>query len=471
MKKLSFSLSIIGCLALSLHPAVINAKNSKSAMSVDNQQINAWNQFADRLYILHQHQIAQNAISQSESTGGYMGNGEFYREVKFTDKKSGRLLSRVLWEIENPDQIHEIEVFVYDDNGRLKRDYLAAFLPEHRNAPVQTLINLHYQNDEVKSFRQFDASGDKIYERCEGKFFGAPVSISLTDDDFYSGSSDVIKTMESEEYLSCFQNVLPTLGDYADPLFDIQLSADLLKHAEITEHATPDSVEQKIRDLTKALKNNKSAKNYYERGDAYFKLNKFDEAVNDFNQAIKLDDSMDAAYFGRGLAYGRLRVFDKSIADLTVFIERNPNSSVAYTKRGVRRIWAEQYKLAEEDLKIAIKLDPKNAEAYDDLGVMDARNGKYKEALEHFKKVVDLDPSYSKGFHNLAMTHYILGNYNEALLNVNKSLALLPNDKNALLLKGETLNKLGMQAEAKAVLERAEFIPDAGGWQERFSLQ
>ena len=52
----------------------------------------------------------------------------------------------------------------------------------------------------------------------------------------------------------------------------------------------------------------------------------------------------------------------------------------------------------------------------------------------------------------------------------NKSLELLPNDKNALLLKGETLLKLGRREEAEAIMDRAEFLPE-GGWQERFSLQ
>jgi tetratricopeptide (TPR) repeat protein len=68
------------------------------------------------------------------------------------------------------------------------------------------------------------------------------------------------------------------------------------------------------------------------------------------------------------------------------------------------------------------------------------------------------------------MTQHILGNYDQSLMNINKSLELLPNDKNALLLKGETLLKLGRREEAEAIMDRAEFLPE-GGWQERFSLQ
>jgi len=440
-------------------------------MTTDKKHVNTWNQFTERLYILHQHQITQHETFQKESKGGYMGNNDFYREVKYFDKKSGRLLSKVLWEIDNPEQIHEIEVFVYDGNGKLKRDYLAAFLPGHRNAPVLTLINFHHQNDELKSFRQFDASGEKIYERCEGKFFNKPLIISLEDVDFAGYDDESVKIMESEEYLACFERTMPVLGNYVNPLFGIALPADLLKKAEMYDVDSAGSLEQKIKKLTNTLKKEKpSAKLFYERGMAYLKLPMFSEAADDFSSAIKLDDSLDEAYFGRGLAYGRLRMFDESIADLSVFIKRNPRSSLAYTKRGVRRIWAGKYEQAEKDLNIAISLDPMNAEAHDDLGVMEARKENYKKALTHFKNVVELDPSYSKGFHNLAMAHYILGEYNASLINVSKALELKPNDKSSLLLKGETMLKLGRRKEAEAILDRAEFLPE-GGWQERFSLQ
>jgi len=469
MKITISSLALVLCIYLAF-PDHGYTKSNKAAMSEDKQHINSWNQFAQRLYILHLHQIAQTETITQESKGGYATNPDFYREVKYFDKKSSHLLSRVLWEIKNPEQIHEIEVFVYDNNGKLKRDYLAAFLPGHRNAPIQTLINLHYQNDELKSFRQFDASGDRIYERCEGKFFGTPLNITITDDDLVEYSDQTAKLLESEEYLACFGNTLTTLGDYADPLYDIPLSAKLQKQAELNLVDTSDSIEKKIKVLTSAIKNKPSAKLFYERGMANFKLNKFDTAAEDFTQAIKLDDTMDDAYFGRGLAHGRMRMFEEGIADLSVFIKRNPQSSVAYTKRGVRKIWAGDYKSAEDDLRKAISLDPKNAEAHDDLGVMEARKGQYNEALQHFKKVVEIDPTYSKGHHNLAMTQYILGNYKDSLVSINKALELMPNDKNALLLKGETLIKLGKHDEGKAILDRADFLPE-GGWSERFAIQ
>ena len=57
-----------------------------------------------------------------------------------------------------------------------------AYLPVFRNAPFQTLINLHHYEGKLDVFRQFDASGTRIYEQCKGRFLGGEVDISLEED-------------------------------------------------------------------------------------------------------------------------------------------------------------------------------------------------------------------------------------------------------------------------------------------------
>jgi len=54
---------------------------------------------------------------------------------------------------------------VYDNQGRLKRNY-AAYLPYRRVSPFEILITLHYYRNNTHSFREFDASNIHIYEQC-----------------------------------------------------------------------------------------------------------------------------------------------------------------------------------------------------------------------------------------------------------------------------------------------------------------
>ena len=196
--------------------AAANPKKT-SSMSIDKIHVATWNQFSDELHQFHLHQTNIHKIRTEEELGGYSGLPNFYREVRYYDEKTNKILSRIQWERENPETIHLIEVFVYNEKGKLKSDYLAAFLPKHRNAPIQTLINIHYENDELHSFRQFDASGARIHEQCKGKFFDDPILISLDEDDFDSSEKHIIRTLASEAYLSCFEFTPSVVSHYNSP--------------------------------------------------------------------------------------------------------------------------------------------------------------------------------------------------------------------------------------------------------------
>ena len=131
--------------------------------------------------------------------------------------EQGKLLSRVSWEIEIPENIHVIEVYVYNKEGKVIRDYSAAFLPVYRNAPNQTLISLHQYNKNLHAFRSFDASGDRILERCEGNYNGKEISFMLDEDELYEFMNDEKGVMYSDEYKLCFNNLQETLGKYLKP--------------------------------------------------------------------------------------------------------------------------------------------------------------------------------------------------------------------------------------------------------------
>lgn len=227
-----------------------------------------------------------------------------------------------------------------------------------------------------------------------------------------------------------------------------------------------DEAQQKIDKITHKIKANpNNAKLYSSRGDLYFLLHDFDNAVEDYTHAIKLDDSLDTAWFGRGMARGRQGFIKEGIADLTVYLKRHPNDSRAHTKRGVRYLWLGEKENARHDLQTAIKLNPDNAEAHDDLGVILAQTGDYKKAIHHFQTTVRLDPSYQKGHHNLAMALYITGNDELALISVNNSLKLKPQARNSLLLKSKILTAMGKLKEAQQIKEDAMFLPEEN-WHE-----
>jgi len=208
---------------------------------------------------------------------------------------------------------------------------------------------------------------------------------------------------------------------------------------------------------------------YTLRGEAYYALNDLYGAVESYTAAIRLDDRQDEAYFGRGMALGRMGRVDEGITDLDVYIRRHPDSSVAYTKRGVRNIWRNHLTEAERDLTRAIELDPDNAEAHDDLGVVHAKHNRIGLAAKHFSTAIRLDPGYQKAYHNLAICFHLRGQPREALEIVDAGLRLDPDSRDSLFLKSTVLEALGRADEAKAIAERAEFLPESN-WSERSEI-
>lgn len=185
-------------------------------MKEDSQHVRTWNKFVDDLLALHKRIIAETPHSMTSKVGGYANFPRFYVEKEYRDK-AGHLLSRVQWEREHPDTLHVIEVNRYDAKGRVVRDYAGAYLPVYHNAPVQTLVSLHGYNGKLHAFRTFDASGDMLYERCQGRYKGKSVDINLDFDDVYvmEGKPDTVLT--SKAYRACFHDVAKTAGDYVHP--------------------------------------------------------------------------------------------------------------------------------------------------------------------------------------------------------------------------------------------------------------
>ena len=442
----------------------VYADKDPTPMKEDSQQVTGWNRFFESLVKTHQWYAQTYSIKQTSSLGGYANNPEFYREVSYYNRQNERLLSRIRWVKDKPDLMHMIEVFIYDDKGRVSRDYLAAYLPEFRNAPIQTLINIHYYNDGLHAFRQFDASGALIYEQCKGRYFNEDIMLSIDEDEFYQYRDESSDSYDT--YIACFEMLPREAGQYLKPYQAELKQQTWQKMPTVLGMSEYEDIDQRINKLTaQILTEPHNTGLYVARGDAWFKLHEFDKAVSDYDQALSIDKDISAAWFGRGMAYGRMGQIDKGIADLGQFIKRNPKSSVAYTKRGVRYLWKGDRNNAEKDLRKAIELNPNNAEAHDDLGVIHAQRGDVTEAISHFSKTIAIDPTYQKGHHNLAMAYHLAGENTKALLMIDKALAIKGNEKVSLLLKSQILAAQGKHQQAALLQDEAEYLPE-GNWSE-----
>lgn len=195
-------------------PFAVSTALATEAMKGDSKHVRVWNKFANDTLALHNKLTAGKKLDVTTRVGGYANVKNFYVENRYFEK--GRLVSQVQWEKEAPKTLHTVEVYVHDKQGRVIRDYMAAYLPFYHNAPTQTLISIHHYEGDLHAFRSFDASGDVVLERCTGKGTkGQNINMLLDEDDLINDPDDMIG---SKDYKSCFNGFKQaTLGKYIIP--------------------------------------------------------------------------------------------------------------------------------------------------------------------------------------------------------------------------------------------------------------
>jgi hypothetical protein len=170
--------------------------------------------FHRAVYALHERQVARHAVKTTEERGDYEGAAAAryrYVDTRYYDAADGRLLSHIRRDAAMPELIHIAEVNVYDDTGRLVRDFGSITLPWAPLQPVRTFINLHHYNGGLHSFRQYDFFGQIGYESCEGRLDGKSVRISLDGSDINAAST------AAPAYKACFDGMSKDWAQYIAP--------------------------------------------------------------------------------------------------------------------------------------------------------------------------------------------------------------------------------------------------------------
>ena len=192
--------------------------------------------------------------------------------------------------------------------------------------------------------------------------------------------------------------------------------------------------------------------NYFEaynnRGLAWAKLEEYNKAIDDFTKAIKLNPKLADAYYNRGIAWYELKEYNKAIADYGKAIKLNPKLADAYYNRGIAWYELKKYDKAIDDFTKAIKLNPKLADAYYNRGIAWYERKEYDKAIADYGKAIKLNPNYSEAYYNRGNAWDELEEYNKAIADYGKAIKLNPNYSEAYNNRGNAWDALKKYEEA-----------------------
>jgi tetratricopeptide (TPR) repeat protein len=98
-----------------------------------------------------------------------------------------------------------------------------------------------------------------------------------------------------------------------------------------------------------------------ERGNVYFTKGKYDRAIQDYDQAIRLDPRNSLAFGNRAAAYGEKGEYDRAFQDFDQAIRLDPNYAEAFYNRGSVELNIGDYNRAIRDFDQAIRLKPRGS--------------------------------------------------------------------------------------------------------------
>jgi hypothetical protein len=103
---------------------------------------------------------------------------------------------------------------------------------------------------------------------------------------------------------------------------------------------------------------------YTKRGTAYLKKGRYDEAIGEYNKALKINPRSAVAYYNRSVAYTSKGQYDKAVTDCSSALQLNPSDANSYYSRGVSYWHLGSKNEAIKDLQSAAKLKHKGAQDF-----------------------------------------------------------------------------------------------------------
>ena len=241
----------------------------------------------------------------------------------------------------------------------------------------------------------------------------------------------------------------------------------------------------------------------YNAGQELFEKRRYQQALQAFEEAVKLDGNNAQAYRGMAKTYQKLKDTDKAIGNFRMaatvkpdYVEANYELGnlyfnlkkykdaqeafkkvlnldanfqdggvrkllkAAYAKQGREYLGRKNYRKAIEEYENATQLDPTDATNYYNLGLAARQSRKYRQAENAFTTAVELNPKYAKAHRQLGDLYRITKKNSRAIRSYNRAINSDPNCKdkkniNAYRSLALVYNRTKQFSKAVATLRKA----------------
>ena len=190
-------------------------------------------------------------------------------------------------------------------------------------------------------------------------------------------------------------------------------------------------------------------------GAAFFDKGKMDEAIAQYQEAIRLKPSYADPYYNLGTALAKQGQTAEAIRQFQEYIQRRPNDADGHYDLATAFYNEGQLDEAISQYREAIRLKPDHADAYINLGIALGRKGQLDEAIQQFREVIRLKPDFAKVHNNLGIALLNKGQIDEAIQQFRDAIRLDPQNASAYNNLGIAFDREGKTIEAISQYQQA----------------
>ena len=154
---------------------------------------------------------------------------------------------------------------------------------------------------------------------------------------------------------------------------------------------------------------------YINRGLTFEATGQTIRAIEDFTKALEIQPGNEIAKYNLARMQSGQPEGDESIASYTDIIESNPEFSEAYFNRGLAYYNSKQYRSAMADYNRALALDSSRAEAWYNRALVKQQLKDMYGALSDLDHATDLQPNFEKAWHGKGIVLTKMGQYQNAI--------------------------------------------------------
>lgn len=195
-------------------------------------------------------------------------------------------------------------------------------------------------------------------------------------------------------------------------------------------------------------KSPRNVRAHNELGLALTKHERRDEAIAEYQKALKFDPNYVYAHINLGNELPKCGRIDEAVYHFQQALRIRPGSARVHRSLGNVLVDSGRIDDGINHLRKALEIDPDSAESRNDLGKALASQGLLKPAIAEFTKALEIEPGLASAHNNLGLTLIKAGRIDEAARHFRKAVELDPGYALAHYNLGSALRASGSPSEA-----------------------